>query len=73
MTHGNAMTGVIEIATAAKGSGTAIGNVRGMILRAPKTTATADIGPPTETEVTDTETGVDHLEGGKGMRESLNH
>ncbi|KAK7725886.1 RNA-binding protein Cwf29 [Diaporthe eres] len=57
-----------EIATAAKGSGTAIENVRGMIVRALRITATAAIGPPTETEVIGTEIGVDHLEGGTEMQ-----
>lgn len=66
--HVNVMTGVIGIAIAAKGSGTAIGTVRGMIVRAPKTATTAGIGRPIETEVIGTEIGADHLEGGMRMQ-----
>lgn len=53
---------------AAKGSGTAIGNVRGMIVRAPKTATVAGIGRPTGTEVIVIEIGADHLEGGTGAQ-----
>lgn len=66
--HVSAMTGVTKIVTAAKESGTATENVRGMIVRAPRTTANAAMGPPTETEVIGTEIGVDHLEVGTEMQ-----
>lgn len=66
--HASVVTGVIGIATAVKGGEIAIEIVRSMIVRAPKTATTVDIGPLTEGEVIVTEIGVDHLEGGIGMQ-----